>query len=116
MNDLPHVLQEMPPDGLRLPNGLALRLTTGNGMAVLGCSRVDVAPSDKEMASVQEAVWQTFKPVILLQADKNEYRLSGGYEHAIRRLYWLLEAVSVVRTRPVQQALFAHKKEVMSID
>ena len=116
MNDLPHILQEMPPDGLRLPSGLALRLTTGNGMAVLGCSRVDAVPSDEEMASIQEAVWQIFKPVILLQADKNEYRLSGGYEHTIRRLYWPLEAVSVVRTQPVQQALFSTKKEVMSID
>ena len=116
MNDLPHLLQEMPPDGLRLPSGLALRLTTGNGMAVLGCSRVDTAPSDEEMASVQDAVWQIFKPVILLQAEKNEYRFSGGYEHAIRRLYWPLEAVSVVRVRPVQQVLITPKKEVMSID
>jgi len=105
MVDLVQVLNSMPPKGLRLNNGLALHLTSGNGMAVLGCSRIDAAPTDDEMKLVGQAVWKLFTPSILLKDEKIEYRFNGGCEHHIRRLYWPLENVGVVQTQHHQQAL-----------
>ncbi len=105
MNSFVQALDLLPKEGLRLKNGLALRLSAGNGMVVLGCSRIDAVPSDEEMTRIQDAVWQVFKPAILLQADTTEFRFSDGYEHRIRRLYWPIEKTSIVRTRPQQQSL-----------
>jgi hypothetical protein len=103
MNVFIQALEKMPDDGLRLDNGLALRLTVGNGMMVLGCSRIDDGPSDEEMACIQDAVCVVFKPEILLRADTITIRHSGGYEHHIRRLYWPLEKVSMVQAQLQQQ-------------
>ncbi len=106
MNDLTETLKTLPANGRRLTTGLALRLTTGNGIAVLGCSRVDTPPTDEDMEAVQSAVWQVFTPTILLQGTQTERRLSGGYTHHIRRLYWPLEGVAVVGQQPVQATLW----------
>jgi hypothetical protein len=38
------ILRGLPPAGTRLSGGLALRLSHGNGMMVLGCSRARVTP------------------------------------------------------------------------
>lgn len=105
MNVFIQALGNMPDEGFRLESGLALRLTIGNGMMVLGCSRIDDVPSDEEMASIQDAVCVLFEPEILLQANTTTIRFSGGYEHHIRHLYWPIEEVSVVQTQPHQQAL-----------
>jgi hypothetical protein len=105
MNQVVPILNGLPLDGLRLDSGLALRLTSGNGMAVLGCSRLKTAPSDEEMALVQEAVWQVFTPEILLQATTISLTSNQDGEHHIRRLYWPLERVAVVRTQVVQASL-----------
>ena len=99
MNMFIEALENMPDEGLRLENGLALRLTVGNGMMVLGCSRINEAPTDEEMADNQDAVCTLFKPEILLRADATTIRFSGGFEHHIQHLYWPLEKVSVVQTQ-----------------
>jgi len=105
MNVFIQALEKMPDEGLRLGSGLALRLTIGNGMMVLGCSRIDDVPSDEEMASIQDAVCGLFEPEIMLRANTTTIRFSGGYEHHIRHLYWPLAQVSVVQTQLHQQTL-----------
>lgn len=106
MSNYVQVLDGLPKDGLRLGSGLALRLTSGNGMAVLGCSRINAVPSDEEMTCIQDAVWQLFSPEILLQAVNITLILNDDGEHHIRRLYWPLEGISIVKTRAIQQHLF----------
>ena len=106
MNMFIQALENMRDEGLRLESGLALRLTVGNGMTVLGCSRINAAPTDEEMARIQDAVCFVFKPEVLLQANTTTIRFSGGYEHHIQHLYWPLEEVSVVKTQLHQQTLW----------
>ncbi|MCL4872193.1 MAG: hypothetical protein KJ063_24810 [Anaerolineae bacterium] len=108
MNQLASLLTSLPPDGIRLESGLALRLSKGHGMAVLGVSRLGVSPTDAEMALVYAAIQQAFAPSVLLQADKITLYVNRDGRHFIRRLYWPLEDISPVRLReqPVQIALF----------
>lgn len=77
------------PKGIRLPRGLALRLTSGNGMHVLGCSRVDSHPSVEEMRLVAKAVIEVFAPEWLFQARGHVWQAG----HGIWRLYWPMERV-----------------------
>lgn len=105
MNMFIQALENIPNEGVRLESGLALRLTVGKGMMVLGCSRINEAPSDEEMAGIQDAVCVLYKPEVLLRAKTITIRFSGGYEHHIRHLYWPLAEVSVVQAQVYQQAL-----------
>jgi hypothetical protein len=50
-------------------------------------------------------VWQVFTPEILLQATTVALTSNHDGEHHIRRLYWPLEGVAVVRTQVVQASL-----------
>ncbi|MCB8986913.1 MAG: hypothetical protein H6661_04095 [Ardenticatenaceae bacterium] len=95
---LVYALKNLPENGRRLPGGLALRITRGNGMAVLGCSRVGVAPSETEMEVIVEAVVEAFEPAAVWLANqpvrKEVARLADGDEtavveiHYIWRVYW----------------------------
>ena len=107
MADLHLVLQSLPPGGVRLPRGLALRMSYGNGMAVLGCSRIGTKPSDEEMETVQTAVQKAFAPDVLLQADNISLSTNEDGEHHIRRLYWPCERISVVWRPVTQKELFS---------
>lgn len=104
MTELTTILSSLTPNGpgIRLPRGLGLRLTCGNGMMVLGCSRIGVRPSVNEMETVVDAVTAVFQPVAVFQANEPELRLVAGVEHFIWRLYWPIESVSVV-WRPAEQ-------------
>jgi hypothetical protein len=108
MPELTEVLPDLPPNGpgIRLPRGLGLRLSAGNGMMVLGCSRVGVRPSANEMEAVVAAVTAVFQPTAVFQAEKPELRVIGQEEHFIWRLYWPLEGVKLMQQQPVQEALF----------
>ncbi|MBP7041730.1 MAG: hypothetical protein KBE23_03250 [Chloroflexi bacterium] len=93
-----YTLKNLPQNGRRLPGGLALRLTKGNGMNVLGCSRVGVQPSETEMAVIVEAVVEAFGPTAVWLASRPERKevawLPDGEEtavsevHYIWRVYW----------------------------
>ena len=105
-NNLVEILKTLPANGRRLKGGLALRITRGNGMAVLGCSRIGVPPSLVEMRTIATAVRDAFDPpclfgdsTISLHTDKQ------GNLHHIQRLYWPLNDVSLVWSPPVQQPL-----------
>jgi len=103
---LVYALKNLPENGRRLQGGLALRITRGNGMAVLGCSRVRVAPSETEMEVIVEAVVEAFEPsAVLLAAGperKEQAWLPEGEEtavvevHFIWRVYWPEEKMRLV--------------------
>lgn len=109
MPNLTAVLRDLPLEGIRLSGGLALRLSRGNGMMVLGISRVGVDPSGQELETVMQAVIRTFKPRLLFQAEMPERRHRNGHTHHIWRLYWPLEGISQVYKRPVQETLLRRR-------
>jgi len=79
---------------VRLLRGLVLGLTTSNGFNVLGCSRVDVAPSDTDMVVLKTAVVAVFDPRWLFESDRADLiNGTNGQVHYIRRLYWPLEDI-----------------------
>ncbi len=111
-----YTLKNLPPHGRRLTGGLALRLTRGNGMNVLGCSRVNVPPSETEMETVVEAVAEAFGPAVVWMATGPERKevayLPDGAEtavaevHYIWRVYWPQESLRPAwQMGPVQPAL-----------
>lgn len=108
-----YTLQHLPPNGRRLEHGLSLRMSKGNGMNVLGCSRVDVAPSLTEMEVMVTAVKEAFGATVVFVAEKPERReiprLVGEDAilevHHIWRIYWPVEGVRLVQERPLQAAL-----------
>ena len=101
-NHLVPILQNLPPAGLRLSGGLALRLSHGNGMTVLGCSRIGVRPSTVEMEVIVQAVVAAFSPKVIYQAKEPEWRRAGDVY--IWRLYWPVEEVEEVwRVEVVEQ-------------
>ncbi|MBK8987395.1 MAG: hypothetical protein IPM39_15180 [Chloroflexi bacterium] len=113
---LVYTLQNLPAAGRRLTGGLALRLTKGNGMNVLGCSRVGVQPSETEMDTIVEAVVEAFGPAVVWMATGPERKevayLPDGEEtavaevHYIWRVYWPQEALRPAwQMGPVQPAL-----------
>jgi hypothetical protein len=104
MPELTEIVRHLPVNGpgRRLARGLGLRLSRGNGMMVLGCSRIGVRPSTTEMETVVDAVTAVFQPAAIFQADETERRLVLNQEHFIWRLYWPVESVSVV-WRPAEQ-------------
>lgn len=103
-HDLPDILRSLPINGpgRRLPRGLGLRLSRGNGMYVLGCSRIGVRPSITEMETVVAALVPVFQPTVVFRAVEAECRIVGAEEHFVWRIYWPLEGVSVV-WRPAEQ-------------
>lgn len=112
MNNLITILRNLPREGKRLPNGLALRLSKGNGVFVLGCSRVDVPPSDAEMQIIARAVQEAFMPPLMYKGGRPSVKAVSGQRgrlHHICRLYWLEEDVTVVKL-PVQMELFQDKE------
>ena len=112
-----YTLQHLPPNGRRLEKGLALRITQGNGMAVLGCSRVDVEPSLVEMGVMVTAVAEAFHPSVIFIAEapvrKEIARLVGETAvleiHYIWHIYWPLAGVKLAevvdKELPKQAAL-----------
>ncbi|MCB8942527.1 MAG: hypothetical protein H6658_02005 [Ardenticatenaceae bacterium] len=104
MNKLVPILKNLKPEGKRLNGGLALRITRGNGMTVLGCSRVEQAPSEIEMKTVMEAVIFLWQPSHIWRGHISVSR-SGGEEHHIWRLYWPIEKLEEVYAEPVQEEL-----------
>lgn len=100
MVDFVHILKNLPPDGTRTDTGLALRLTTGNGMAVLGCSRVGDVPSEAEITAVVDAIRKVYAPSMLFRADQPETRIVETHPHTILRLYWPIERISIVPNLP----------------
>jgi len=109
-----YTLKNLPANGRRLPGGLALRLTKGNGMNVLGCSRVGVQPSETEMGVIVEAVVEAFGPTAVWLASRPERKevawLPDGEEtavsevHYIWRVYWPEEALRPAWAQGMQQA------------
>ena len=109
-----YTLKNLPQNGRRLPGGLALRLTKGNGMTVLGCSRVGVQPSETEMETIVEAVVEAFGPTAVWLASRPERKevayLPDGEEtavsevHYIWRVYWPEEALRPAWAQGMQQA------------
>lgn len=90
-------------DRLRLTDhDLAARLSRGNGMIVLGCSRIDVAPSLTEMETVATAVRAVFAPAWLWRAKEAERREIRGEAHYIWRLYWPAETLELIHA-PMKQ-------------
>lgn len=104
MPELTEVLRELKPNGpgIRLRGLLGLRLTSGNGMFVLGCSRIGVRPSAREMETVVDAVTAVFQPTAIFRANEPELRVVCGEENFIWRLYWPTEGVTAV-WRPAEQ-------------
>jgi len=113
---LVYTLKNLPENGRRLEGGLALRITRGNGMAVLGCSRVGVAPSETEMEVIVEAVVEAFGPAAVWMAagpeKKEQAWLPEGEDtavvevHFIWRVYWPVEKLQLVwRPSAEQMAL-----------
>ena len=113
---LVYALKNLPENGRRLKGGLALRISRGNGMAVLGCSRVRVAPSETEMEVIVEAVAEAFGPAAVWLAAGPERKevawLPDGEEtavvevHFIWRVYWPEEKMRLVwRPSAEQMAL-----------
>ena len=113
---LVYALKNLPENGRRLPGGLALRITRGNGMAVLGCSRVGVAPSETEMEVIVEAVVEAFGPAAVWMSagpeKKEQAWLPEGEDtavvevHFIWRVYWPVEKLQLVwRPSAEQMAL-----------
>ncbi len=111
-----YALRNLPPAGRRLKGGLALRLTRGNGMACLGCSRVNVPPSKREMEVIVEAVAEAFGPTAVWMANaparREVARLVEGEEtavaerHYIWRVYWPEEPLTLAwQPGPAQPAL-----------
>ena len=105
-NKIETMLTDMPARGARLPGGLALRLTTANGFTVLGCSRIDVAPSETEMVVLKTGVIKVFDPRWLFESDRADLiNDTNGQAHYIRRLYWPLEEIKLVHGEYEQAAL-----------
>lgn len=112
-----YTLKHMPKEGRRLDGGLALRISKGNGMNVLGCSRVGVEPSLAEMEVMVTAVKEAFGTAVVFVGERPERReiprLVGNDAllevHYIWRIYWPVESVRpaevVVRERPLQKML-----------
>ena len=97
IDTLTKVLRTLPPAGRRLSGGLALRLSHGNGMTVLGCSRIGTRPSTVEMEVIVQAVADAFEPAVIYQAKEAEWRRDqGDHEVYIWRLYWPVEEVAEV--------------------
>lgn len=105
--ELTTILSSLPVNGpgIRLPRGLGLRLTKGNGMMVLGCSRIGVRPSAREMETVVDAITAVFRPTAVFQAIEPECRIVGAEQHFIWRIYWPCEGVSLVRQEARQAEL-----------
>lgn len=103
---LVYALKNLPPNGRRLKGGLALRISQGNGMNVLGCSRVDVEPSLTEIETVITAVEEAFHPAFIFVAEKPVRReiprLVGETAvleiHYIWRVYWPVEGVQLAES------------------
>ena len=103
---LVYALRHLPENGRRLRGGLALRLSRGNGVTVLGCSRVRVPPSETEMETVIAAVAEAFEPSVIWLAAEPEKKevawLPEGEEtavvevHYIWRVYWPEEGLRAV--------------------
>lgn len=103
---LVYALKNLPENGRRLRGGLALRISRGNGMNVLGCSRVRVPPSETEMETVVAAVAEAFEPSVIWQAAGPEVKevawLPEGEEtavvevHYVWRVYWAEERLTAV--------------------
>ena len=122
-NRLVYALQNLPPNGRRLEKGLALRITTGNGMNVLGCSRTGVEPSLTEVQTVITAVCEAFGvslSAVLMEKKPVRREIARMVEetavseiHYIWRVYWPVEGVvmasemaeEVTEGRPLQSAL-----------
>lgn len=112
-----YTLKNMPKEGRRLDGGLALRISKGNGMNVLGCSRVGVQPSLAEMEVMVTAVKEAFGAAVVFMGEKPERREIARLEgndalsevHYIWRIYWPVEGVQpaekVVGERPIAARL-----------
>ncbi|MCA9935978.1 MAG: hypothetical protein H6662_15690 [Ardenticatenaceae bacterium] len=106
MTELTQVVRELPQKkSIRLKGGLALRYSTGMGLAVIACSRVGVAPSETEMKVVAAAVRDVFQPDVLFAEEFIDIVKTGEYEHHVQRLYWPTRSAQVVWQRPIQAAL-----------
>jgi hypothetical protein len=95
-------LQCLPENGLRLSDGLALRLSRGNGWYVLGCSRVGAAPDLREMERVCAAVVAVYRPSQIWRGQL-ALQTKGGLQHYILRLYWPFEELDLVYESPTQE-------------
>ena len=103
---LEEVLADLPADGIRLTGGLALRLTTGNGIHVLGCSRVRVAPSAQEMEIIGRAILQIHRPAVLMRGRRPLPIVDRhGTTHVIWRFYWPAEPVELIHQSPEQMRI-----------
>lgn len=106
MDALIYTLKNLPENGRRLDGGLALRLTKGNGWAVLGCSRVGQPPSEQEMKVLTEAVVEAFGPQRIWRGEKPSPVAYQGAEHYVWRLYWSLERMEQVYEDDATQEKF----------
>lgn len=104
MEKLIYILKNLPPSGKRLDGGLALRLSRGNGWAVLGCSRVGQMPSEQEMETICKAVVEVWRPAQVWRGGKGKVLVVKGeqVEHFIWRLYWTLETLELVYELSIQ--------------
>ena len=109
--ELVKVLKEMPTKGVRLTNGLALRLARDAAIVTLSCSRVEVVPSPIEVKVVAEAAAEAFGLEVVWSEDAASSVMVDGSQHWVRRLFWPRDRVSVVYPLPVQQPLIEIEDE-----
>lgn len=105
MADLTAVLADLPAEGVRLRGGLALRLTSGNGMTVLGCSRINMPPGDIELSTVIGAVKIVFQPSHLFRERTVQVIEKAGNSHHIIRIYWPDETLEFLEAPSYQGGL-----------
>ena len=105
MPELADVLRTLPPKGIRLKGGLALHLERGThgGMNTLTLSRIAQPPSQTEVETVAAAVFEAYRPTLILVDDKPHSRLISGRRHDIRRLYWRSDGVQLLRPEPAKE-------------
>lgn len=71
-----------------LSGGLWLRMSSGNGMVVIGCSRVDEPPSETEIKTVVNAVARLFSPVCVLVSESPVARRRNGVVWHVVYVVW----------------------------
>jgi hypothetical protein len=109
MDALTYTLKTLPDAGKRLEGGLGLRISRGNGFAVLGASRAGVPPSVKEMEILKDCIVEIWRPSQIWRGRvTSRRRVVDGclFEDFIWRLYWPLEDLELVHETAVQERLF----------
>jgi hypothetical protein len=109
MNKLETIISALVPggEGHRLSGGLGLRLSRGNGMYVLGCSRYDNVPSETEMSTVETAVVSVFAPRFIFRSARPGWAGRGEKQHGLWRIYWPQEEIEMTYFKPMQLDLSA---------